>query len=104
MSALKPNTLELLRARLTPGAVLLCVENTYLPVRAGTTRTVTELKTRCARVTWRDGKPGEMALPMRAMDVTWIDPDTVRWPLDPTGKTRCLAGHTVTFRLPGATS
>jgi hypothetical protein len=94
--------LQKLKDRLTPGTLLTCVRNTYLPYRDGTQHFVTGLHKQqvgCQRLTEGVRPPrGEGAvtimLPERA-DLVWVDSDTVRWPLG-------IGAHSVTYRIGSA--
>lgn len=82
-----------------PDVVLVCVENTNAPCRAGRTLVVTgdplpDGGVPC--VTRDDGEPATFHIPIRRRGVHWLDERTVRWPLAKTGR---LAAHTVTYRI-----
>ncbi|MGH3779829.1 MAG: hypothetical protein ACRDZY_01210 [Acidimicrobiales bacterium] len=101
MSTATPNALEQLRARLVPGVQIVCVANTYIPARAGHTVTLTRVGRSQAVGQWsmNDGQV-YVTLPVRVGDVTWVDKDTARWPLNnPAKPLKRLEGHTVTYRI-----
>jgi hypothetical protein len=81
------NTLDRLRARLTVGTVMECVENTYIPDRAGGTITFTRVGKSTAEATWsqREGVYG-VSLPVRVRDVTWLDAERPPQAGAPTGR------------------
>lgn len=89
-------TLERVRALFPVGAVVECVENTYIPRRNGTVRTVTKAGKSYCDCTM-DGKPYRMSLPGRAGDVLELTDDTVTFKLG--GPARTKGDHTVTYRV-----
>jgi hypothetical protein len=63
-----------------PGAVILCVENTYIPDRNGTTRTITRAGTTVCDATY-EGKPYRMEMPKRVSEIELLDDGSVRYPI-----------------------
>lgn len=83
--------LDQLRALFPVGAVLECVENTYIQGRHGDgLQTITRAgKSFCDCE--KDGKPYRMTLPTRVRDVVAVDADTATYKLG-------RGEHTVTYR------
>jgi hypothetical protein len=77
---------------------ITCVENTYIPDRAGTTRQLAKVG-KC----YAEAGEFRVTLPVRIADIEWLDADTARWALNnPRRPVARLDGHTVTYRLPAA--
>jgi hypothetical protein len=92
--------LEYAIERLTPGITLEVVESTYRPKLAGTTRTVTGRAKGSRRLFNCDSsdRPGHnycMELPRHGL--TWLDDDTVRYPIG--RRTDDGTHHIITLRF-----
>lgn len=89
------SALDQVRKLFPTGAVVECVENTYIPQRAGSVVTITRGgKTVCdARM---GGKPFRMSLPTRVRDVVHVTENTATWLLG--DQPVRLRGHSVTYR------
>ncbi len=92
------NALTRLRDRLTPGTVLICLENTAVPRRTGAQQVVVANPHPDGYVTCRtpQGLPVLLHLPPGRKRLEWVDDNTARWPLAQAGR---LARHTVTWRI-----
>ena len=73
-----------------PGAVIECVENTYIPARNGTTRVVERAGTTVVDCRF-EGKPYRMEMPKRVSEVEELADGAVRYPIG-------RDAHTVTLR------
>lgn len=78
-----------------------CVENTYIPTRAGLRLRLTKVGRSVAagvQLNGADaGEPFRLVLPTRVGDVVSVDPSSATYILD--RKLERLKGHTVTYRL-----
>lgn len=85
--------LQRFRDRLTPGALLTCVRNTYRPYRDGVEHLVVGVyngRVGCRRVSGGD-VPVAIALPDQK-DFVWVDDDTAQWKLG-------IGAHVVVYRI-----
>lgn len=89
-----------LRDRLTTGTVLTCVENTFLPERNGSTKTVMRV---VEERVWCLEADKDMSvivhLPLDDMEIEQLDEDTYRWPM---GLFTQAGSHTITYRIEAA--
>lgn len=79
-----------------PGAVILCVENTYIPARDGTTRTVERAGATVSDCRTPDGKPYRMEMPQRVGTIEHLPDGSIRYPLG--GPATKHGNHFVTLR------
>uniref|UniRef100_UPI003F49078D hypothetical protein n=1 Tax=Pseudonocardia sp. CA-138482 TaxID=3240023 RepID=UPI003F49078D len=93
------SALSQLRDRLTPGTPLICLENTFRPIRNGARQTVTALRRDRVDCVTEEGARVSIYLPTARRDITWLDDDTARWDLRANHGRRRREGHTVTYRI-----
>lgn len=88
-----------LSAHLTPGATVVCVEDTFDPFLGGRPLTVVAVGKYTAHLRGPEGETVYRPLPVGECE--WIDDRTARWTLDPAVNPE-YSGHAVAFRFPGA--
>ena len=90
---MKPHPFRAWRARIVPGVVLECIENTYRPELNGAKRVVLKVGTTVWLFRPVDGSEiSRSEWPRRLSDVVMIDKNTSRYPLTRTA-------HTLTLRI-----
>jgi hypothetical protein len=96
-----PNKVEQVRALFTPGTVLECVENTWIPAQDGSRRRVERLGREFADVELlgEEGRPGpyRMIVPHRVRDVLAVDGSEAIYLLGEEPEE--MRGHTVRVRV-----
>jgi hypothetical protein len=73
------------------GATILCIENTYIPARNGTTRVVERSGPTVCDCRDEDGKPYRMEMPKRVTQVERLEGGAIRYPIG-------RDAHTVTLK------
>jgi len=95
-----PNRVDQVRALFTEGAVIECVENTYIPRNNGARRLVRKVGKSFADGEVLSGHQSgglfRMTIPSRVCDVISVDAEQATYRLDESRER--LRGHTVTIR------
>lgn len=98
-----PNKIEQVRSLFAKGAIIECVENTYIPKNNGAQRIVHKLGKSFADgevlTGHHAGGKFRMAIPTRVCDVLLVEGDRATFRLDESSER--LRGHTITIRRVG---